>query len=77
MKQSASSNDFNRLSDAQRERHVELLKQLHYLRLTCRVEVSGRDLIVTVAPSLPPAAYWLDRYDIEFDRDARMSTTTL
>lgn len=71
MKQAASLNDFRRMSGDALDRHEMALKNLHYLRLTCRVEVSGRDIQIVIAPGCPPAAYWLDRFDIEFDRSDR------
>jgi len=65
MNPAATLNDLLRLPDAVREKHIELLHQLEQLRLTCRVEMSGRDIVVIVAPAMPPAAYWLNRFDCD------------
>lgn len=58
--------DLQRLPDDVREKHVALLLYLHNQRLTCRVEMCGRDLNVLVAPAQPPASYWLKRFDCDF-----------
>lgn len=65
MNPAATLNDFNRLSDGMHAKHVELLQALEKLRLTCRCEMAGKDMIVVVAPALPPAAYWISRFDID------------
>ena len=55
----ALRSDFAKQSPENRERTIALLNALHDMRLTCRVEVSGRELQVIVARGLPPAQYWL------------------
>lgn len=61
----ASLNDFNRLSEAVKAKHVALLKFLQQHGLTCRVEAVGREIQIVVAPALPVASYWIERYQID------------
>lgn len=65
MNPAATLADFRRLSEGMHAKHVQLLQILDKLRLTCRCEMSGKDMVVVVAPALPPAAYWLNRFDID------------
>ena len=65
MNPAATLNDMLRLPEAVLDKHIALLHYLHDARLTCRVEMSGRDIVVIVAPAMPPAAYWLNRFDCD------------
>lgn len=76
MNASCSRATFKALPNATRAKLEALLINLHTLQLTCRVErlsngTSAGEVVVTVGPAMPAAAYWLDRLDI--DREAALS----
>jgi hypothetical protein len=64
----AIRSDYNKLSPEMRVKYAEVLKLFHKLSLSCRCEVvGGRDfIIVTTGPGLPPAKFWMDRFDISY-----------
>jgi hypothetical protein len=55
----AQRSDYQRQAPDVQQRVTLLLRELDRLRFTCRIEVSGRDLHITIARGLPPASYWL------------------
>lgn len=71
----ASKNDFyNILREDGQQKIERLLQYLKSERLSCRVEVAGRDLVVVVAPGLSAPSYWLTRFGLESQDENSAST---
>lgn len=61
MLQSATDHDFKMLPAEMQQRIEAVLRTLEAQRLSCRVQMSGREMQIVVANGLSMPKYWLDR----------------
>lgn len=67
MHQHARKEDFDNLHHDQQDRIEALLTCLCEQKLSCRFEMVGTDMVVTVAQGLASPKLWADKFDLNLD----------